>query len=105
VRRWTFVLAVLACLAAAAAPAAAADAPWQAGSEVREHLFDAQAAVLLDEGDAGRDVAAAARAYAGPLRAGLKADAPEAHRAVLDGLAAARKARSPLELAAARGTV
>jgi len=104
-------LVVLATLAVAppatAAPATTAEpvAPWKAGAQVGERLFAAQRALLLSDGGARRQAAAAARAYRGRLRAGLRAADPAAHRTVLAGLRAATRARSPAAAAAARGTV
>lgn len=79
--------------------------PWRAGAEVRDHLFAAQTAILLGEDGADREVARARRAYAGTLRAGIRAADRPAHRDVLAGLRDARTATTPLELAAARGSV
>lgn len=45
------LLTCLLVVLGAAHPAAAAEAPpWKAGAQVGERLFDAQAALLLDEG-------------------------------------------------------
>jgi high-affinity iron transporter len=88
-----------------AAPAAAAPAPWKAGAQVREALFDAQEATLLGEAGRAAAVARAERAYRGALRAGIRRADPAAHRDVLTGLAAARGARDSIALAAARGSV
>ena len=79
--------------------------PWKAGAQVSERLFDAQTALLLGDPGADREVARAARAYAGPLRAGLRRSDPAAHTAVLAGLRGARAADDPLGLAVARGDV
>jgi len=93
-------------LAAPARTAAAAErAPWQAGTEVRDRLFAAQSALLLGEDGARAQVDRARRAYAGELRAGLRRADPGADREVRAGLRAARAARTPLALAAARGAV
>ena len=91
---------------AAAGPAAAAPAePWRAAAEVRDGLFDAQSALLLDERGADRHVEHAADAYAGPLRTVLRRADPAAHREILGGLRRAARAETPIALAAVRGTV
>jgi len=101
------VLALLAGLALALAPpsATAATPPWQAASQVRERLFAGQSALLLGTGGARAEIELARRAYAGPLRAGVRRADLAAHREILSGLRAARAARAPLALAAARGAV
>ena len=89
-----------------AAPAGAAGtAPWRAGAQVHDALFDAQEALLLDSGGRREAVARARRSYRGPLRAGIRAADPAAHRAVLAGLRRAAAARDAAPLAAARGSV
>ena len=93
-----------------AAPAAAAPAPpWKAGAQVREALFEAQQALLLGDDGRADALARAERAYGGPLRAGIRRADPAAHRDIVAGLAAARRAatseRGAIALAAARGTV
>ena len=91
---------------AAAGPAAAAPAePWRAAAEVRDGLFDAQSALLLDERGADRHAERAADAYAGTLRTGLKKADPAAHREILGGLRRAARAENPMALAAVRGAV
>ena len=87
----------------AATPAEAA--PWRSGGTVSERLFEAQRASLLGERGVQANVAAARRAYRGTLRSGIRDASPPAHRAVLAGLDAAARARSSVDLAAARGTV
>ena len=108
-RRGVFAVAIVASLAgllgAVSPTSAATPAPWKAGAQVREALFDAQEAVLLGEDGRSAAVARAQRAYRGELRSGIRRADPAAHREVLAGLRAARGARSEIELAAARGTV
>ena len=92
---------------ASAASAQAAIPPWQAADEIRAELFEAQAQLLFGEGD-GRPVARASAQLRGPLRQGLRADAPAALGAVEAALAEARRAAFGLDeagLAAARGRV
>jgi len=106
VRRAAVVLAAAVLTAlAAAGPAGAATPPWRAGAQVGDALFAAQQAQLL--GGPGREasLARARRAYQGPLRGGIRAADPAAHRAVLAGLRDARRARGLTALAAARGDV
>ena len=104
-RRAAVVLAAAVLTALAAAPADAATAPWRAGAQVGDALFAAQQAQLL--GGPGREssLERARRAYRGPLRDGIRAADPAAHRAVLAGLRDARRARGLTALAAARGDV
>ena len=106
-RRAGALLAAAVTAAASVAPAASAaeTPPWKAGAQVREALFDAQQALLLDEAGGRAAIRRARGTYGGRLRAGIRrADRP-AHHAVLAGLRAARDASSPTELAAARGAV
>ena len=94
---------VFLCLAASAAAAP----PWQAAQELDDGLTAAQTQVILEEGG-GNAVAEAERKLAGPLRAGLAADAPAELQEVEAGLAAAgaAAARGDEEaLAAARGQI
>jgi high-affinity iron transporter len=97
----------------------AAASPWEAEERMQAALFDAQTALLLDAPSAGRRVAgaevpsralrsvrAARRAFRGPLAAGLRREAPAAHRdirAALHAASAAVAAGDQVALAAARG--
>ena len=109
--------ALLAALAVALLPAgtAAAEPPWQAAERTQAALFDAQTELLLDAPAGGvppaspravARVAAASRAFRGPLAAGLREDAPAAlrdARAALRAAAAAVARGDQIGLAAARG--
>jgi len=96
-------LAVAALAVSLVLPApASGQAPWRAADRVAAALFDAQAALLLDE-PAGRIAP-----LSGVLERRLARSAPAALRTARSGLAAARRAvrvRAEGELAAARGTV
>jgi high-affinity iron transporter len=99
-------LAVVALLAFAGS-AGATEPPWRAAGDVRDALFDAQAELIVGTpATAQRAVARARAAYAGRLRAGVRAADPSAGRAAQAALAAAvRAARrgDATRLAAARG--
>jgi high-affinity iron transporter len=104
------VAALGAMLALALVPATAAAAPpWQSAERMQAALFDAQTALLLEgsatrAGAAERLARAAARAFRGPLAAGL--GSVEARRPALAALRAARAAAvrdDDIALAAARG--
>jgi len=103
--RWAAAIALIVAMGIAAPAMAAQVPPWKAGAQVREALFDAQAALLLGEGGRAAAVERAGRAYGGRLRAGLRRGDPAAHRDVRAGLEAARRARGATALSAARGTV
>jgi hypothetical protein len=91
--------AFLTALLLALAPATAAAAPpWQAAERVQAALFDAQTALLLDGRAPAGPSETAAGAFRGPLRAGLRRDAPGAYR---DARAALRQA-PPLAAGSAR---
>jgi high-affinity iron transporter len=85
--------------------AAATQEPWRAGAAVRDHLFSAQTALLLGDAGSDREVALARRAYSGDLRDGIRQADRGANRDIVRGLRDARSARTPLQLAAARGAV
>jgi high-affinity iron transporter len=82
---------VLAALAAAPATAPAAE-PWAAAQTVRDQLFEARAALLLDDARAVRRARAARAALSGPLERGLARYAPQALREARAGLAEAEAA-------------
>ena len=90
------------------APAQAAP-PWQSAQRAQDLVFEAQTALLLDEPRSATALTTRARiALRGPLARGLRRDAPEAYRAALAALAAARRAASDgdeVELAAAAGSL
>ncbi|HEX5714363.1 MAG TPA: FTR1 family protein [Solirubrobacterales bacterium] len=88
-----------------AATASAAAPPWQAADQIRAELFEAQSQLLFGERD-GQPVAQASAQLKGPLRAGLRTDAPAELRAVEAALGEAKRAAAQLDeagLAAARG--
>lgn len=95
-------------LAVFAAPSGAATAPpWQAAREIDAGLSEAQTKIILGE-SAGKEVLRIESELAGPLRAGLAADAPAELREIEAGLRAAKRAaaaRDEVRLGAARGTV
>jgi high-affinity iron transporter len=99
-------LAVVALLAFAGS-AGATEPPWRAAGDVRDALFDAQAELIVGTpATAQRAVARARAAYAGRLRAGVRAADPSAGRAAQAALAAAGRAArrgDATRLAAARG--
>jgi high-affinity iron transporter len=99
--------AVLALLVFAGSANAAAPPPWRAAGEVRDALFDAQTELIVGApATAEQAVTRARAAYAGRLRAGVRAADPSAGRAALAALAAARTAAhrgDVTRLAAARG--
>jgi high-affinity iron transporter len=96
-------LALLPATAAAAAP------PWQSAERMQAALFDAQTALLLEgpetaAGAAEQRVQAAARAFRGPLEAGLRSiGARRPALAALRAATAAALTRNEVALAAARG--
>ena len=109
--------AVAPCAALAAAPSAAAaasgtapagPAPWRAAGAVRDGLFDAQTALILETPRAAAgDVARGERAYRGELRSAIRRAAPAADRALRRALSDAARAAGAGEataLAAARGS-
>ncbi len=100
-------VALLAGVAVAPLPGAAAAAPpWQSAERMQAALFEGQTALLLEAPAAGRHAKSAARAFRGPLAAGLRTHAPAAYRdarAALRAAAAAVAARDQVALAAARG--
>ena len=89
--------------------AAQAAPPWQSAQRAQDLVFEAQTALLLDEPRSATALTTRARiALRGPLARGLRRDAPEAYRAALAALAAARRAASDgdeVELAAAAGSL
>jgi high-affinity iron transporter len=106
VRRGLLVAGLVVGLLAAPARAEAAP-PWQSAQRAQDSLFDAQAALLLDEPHSARRlVARAATALRGPLALGLRRDAPPALRAANRALTAAARAAGKggqIGIAAARG--
>ena len=85
-----------------------AASPWQSEERMQARLFDAQTALLLETPGAPQEVAAASRAFRGPLAAGLAEHAPAARRdirAALRVAAAAVADADQVALAAARGRV
>ena len=104
-RRVAVVFAAVVAALVAAAPAGAAAPPWRAGAQVGDALFAAQQAQLLGGPGRAAVLQRARRAYRGPLRSGIRAADPAAHRAVLAGLRDAGRARGLTALAAARGSV
>jgi high-affinity iron transporter len=106
VRPLLAVAAALVAVAAFALPGTAqANEPWRAAEQIRSTLFEAQSALLLDEGR-NAPIAAAARALDGSLERQLGAAAPEALRELRASLAAAEEAFATGDetaLAAARG--
>ncbi len=100
-------LALAVALAALLPATASAAPPWRDADGVRDALFDAQTELILgSEATATREVARAREAYAGRLRAGVRAADPGADKAVRDALAAAERATrraDAVRLAAARG--
>ncbi|PTL60504.1 FTR1 family iron permease [Paraconexibacter algicola] len=102
-------LAALLSLLALAGPARAADPAWRTAEQVRDRLFDAQQALILDgPREAAKAADAAADAYAGALRDGIAQADPAADRTVRSELAAARRAAADGDapvLAAARGAI
>ncbi|HWK26567.1 MAG TPA: FTR1 family protein [Solirubrobacter sp.] len=102
------LLAAVAVLLTLPASAAAA-APWQDAGRVTDGLFDAQTELVLTGPRAAtKDVARARAAYAGDLRATLRAADRDADAAIGDGLkaaASAARAGDQTALAAARGSV
>jgi len=99
------VLLAALLLAPGAAAAPATVEPWRAAEQIAERLLRAQTSLLLEGAGSGDDAVAAARAYRGRLRAGLRSADPRAHRDVLAGLRSARRARTAAAAAAARGQV
>jgi high-affinity iron transporter len=93
----------------APAAAAAGAPPWQSAERMQASLFDAQTTLLLEgpetaAGAAGRRVRTAARAFRGPLAAGIEsAGARPDVRAALNAAAEAARHRDEVALAAARG--
>jgi high-affinity iron transporter len=102
-------LAAAAILLALAVPAGAdtAAAPWRQAETVRSGLSAAQTELILGgRAAARREAATAARAYRGPLAAGIRTVAPAADRAARAAMTAAVAAAARgdgVELAAARG--
>ena len=101
------VVALLAAtIAALACPnGAEATPPWRAAEDIRATLFEAQSALLLDDG-AGAALGQARRALDGPLSRDLARVAPQELRTLRAALAAAGSAFEAADetaLAAARG--
>ena len=85
--------ALLTALLLALAPATAAAAPpWQSAERIQASLFDAQTALLLDGSAPAAPSLAAARAFRGPLRTGIRRDAPAAYRTARASLRQAARA-------------
>ncbi len=99
--------ALLTALLLALAPAVASAAPpWKAAEQAQAALFEAQTALLLDGRAPPGPARSAARAFRGPLAAGLRRDAPGAYRAARAALRQAARAAATgdsVGLAAARG--
>ncbi len=101
------VLVALAVLAIPASAGAASPPPWHAAGDVRDALFAAQTELIVGTpASAARLVERGETAYAGRLRAGIRAADPAADKAVARALADARAAAASDDgtaLAAARG--
>jgi high-affinity iron transporter len=81
--------------------------PWQTAQRSQDLVFEAQTALLLDEGRSATALVRRARmALRGPLARGLRRSAPAAYRGAFAALEAARRAArtgDEVALAAARG--
>jgi high-affinity iron transporter len=74
-------------------PAARAEPPWQSAQRMQDLVFEAQTALLLDQGRSPDELVRRARAlFRGPLARGLRRDAPAAGREVRAALSAAERA-------------
>ncbi len=92
-RRLLFCMSLLLAVLTTATAAAAATPPWKAADAVRDGLFGAQTALILDtRADAVEAVAAGAGSYTGELRRRIAQADPVADRDVRRALAAARRA-------------
>ena len=104
---WAIVLVAAALVAAAPAQAADPSTPWESAERVQRALFAAQAELITGTPQrAVREVRRARASYRGPLRAGLRADAPAADRTLRRALTVAERAARRGDrraLAAARG--
>jgi high-affinity iron transporter len=103
---WLLIAAAFVLAALAMAPAASAAEPWAAAQTVRDQLFEARAALLLDDKRAVQRVKAAEAALSGPLERGLARYARGALRDARAGVAEARTAvvaGDPTALGAAFG--
>jgi len=108
-RTTTTLLLALLTLLTLGGTANAADPGWRTAEQVRDGLFAAQQALILDgPREATRAATAARDAYAGTLRSRIAGADPAADRAVRAELLAARRAAASGDaagLAAARGAV
>jgi len=106
---WAIVFVAAALVAAAPAQAADPSTPWGSAERVQRALFSAQENLIFGTpAQAQRGVRRARAAYRGVLRSSLRADAPEADRALRRALAVADRAARRGDrraLAAARGEV
>jgi high-affinity iron transporter len=100
-------LALAVALVALVPATASAAAPWREADGVRDALFDAQSELILgSEATAARAAERARKAYAGDLRAGLRAADADADAAVIAALRDAERAArrgDAVRLAAACG--
>ena len=105
VRRAAVTVAVAVAVACCGGRARSSRAAVEGGGAGPRGAVRRAAGAAARRGRRRAAVARAARAYRGRLRAGIRRADPAAHRDVVAGLAAARRARDAIALAAARGSV